>query len=222
MSKNNLKNLIYKERKLTVNPLVFLTLLFVFMILIPNYPYYVAFAYTPVAIFFIFLFGRENDDMSFTCCLPVEKKDIVKARFVISIVIELLQVICAIPVAILSTKINPAGQNYAGIEPNFAFFGLVLIMLGTYNMNYFPKVYKNIKKPGRPLFESMISMFFYIVSVEVVFAYIPSKLKTVMDSVDPKNFPAQLVVLAVGVVWYIVVTYMAYKKSVSNFEIVDL
>lgn len=222
MKSKRLKNLIYKERKLTVNPLVFLTVLFVFMLLIPNYPYYVAFAYTPVAIFFIFLFGRENDDMSFTCCLPVEKKDVVKARFIISIFIELLQVVCAIPFAIISVKINPAGQNYAGIEPNFAFFGLVLMMLGSYNMNYFPKVYKNIKKPGGPLITAMISMFCFIVTVEAIFAYIPSPIKTVMDSVDPKNFPIQLVVLAVGIVLYIIETYVSYKKSVKNFETVDL
>ena len=104
---NHMKQMLYKELKFSFSPLYLLNVLFVFMLLIPSYPYYVAFAYLPVVVFFMFLFGRENNDMTFTCCLPVRKKDIVTARFLVCIGLELLQVLCAIPVALLSVRINP-------------------------------------------------------------------------------------------------------------------
>lgn len=48
------------------------------MLLIPGYPYFVAFIYTCLSVFFIFLQGRENRDILFTVSPPVSKRDIVK------------------------------------------------------------------------------------------------------------------------------------------------
>lgn len=222
MKNQNLKNLMYKELRLSIHPMSYVTLLFVTMLIIPNYPYYIAFSFVPLTMFFTFMSGRENNDLAFTCSLPVQKRDVVKVRFCVYILQQIIQVILSIPIALLSIKINPNGENIAGIEPNFAFFGLVFIMYALYNIAFLPNVYKNMRKLGVYFWVSYIVMFVYIIAIEIIFAHIPGKLSDTMDSVDPANFPSQCIVLLIGIIVYIIVTFAAYKKSVRNFEAVDL
>ena len=73
--------LMKKELKLAMHPTAPMFLALSAMLLIPNYPYYVIFFYTSLAVFFICLTGRENHDIFFTMLLPVSKKDVVKADF---------------------------------------------------------------------------------------------------------------------------------------------
>ena len=107
--------LLYKEWKLAKHPTVLIYLLFELMLLIPSYPYYVAFLYTGLAVFFVFLYGRENNDLSFSVQLPVCKRDVVRARMLFVVLMELAQILVSIPIAVLGVRINPNGCNTAGI-----------------------------------------------------------------------------------------------------------
>ena len=78
-----MKKLIYKELRLTVHPTMWLFLLLTAMLLIPSYPYYVAFFYMCLAAYFTFLSAREERDVYFTAMLPVTKADMVKARVLV-------------------------------------------------------------------------------------------------------------------------------------------
>ena len=75
-----MSNLLKKEFSLSMHPVTPLMLMLSSMALIPNYPYTVMFFYMTLAVFFTCMMGRENHDVIYSMCLPVAKKDIVKAR----------------------------------------------------------------------------------------------------------------------------------------------
>ena len=52
-----------------------------------------------------------------------------RARVLTVALLELSNILIAIPFAVISAKINPAGGNNAGIEPNVAFFGLSFALI---------------------------------------------------------------------------------------------
>ncbi len=217
-----MKALMYKELKLALHPTTYLFMAIGAMLMIPSYPYYVAFVYTCLSIFFIFLSTRENKDIFFTASLPVRKSDVVKSRVFTVAIIELLQLAIGIPFAIIGIRINPnAAGNLVGIEANMAFFGLVLVMYAIFNAIYLPIFYKNTVKVGFPLIFAFIAVTIYVVAVEVAVQMIPF-LKTHLDTTDPAMTMYQIPVLIAGMLIYALSLWLTYRISAANFEKVDL
>ena len=217
-----MKALLYKEIKLALHPTTYLFMAIGAMLMIPSYPYYVAFVYTCLGIFFIFLSGRENKDILFTASLPVRKSDVVKSRVVTVAIIELLQLAIGIPFAIIGVRINPnPAGNMAGIEANMAFFGLVLIMYALFNAIYLPMYYKTAVKVGLPLVFASIAVTIYVVAAEIAVQMIPY-LKTRLDTTDPSMAMVQLPILIAGILIFGLGLWLTYRKSAANFEKVDL
>lgn len=71
-----MNNMLYKEFKLAMHPTSIIFLSLSAMMLIPNYPYYMTFFYTTLAIFFTCLSGRENHDIFYAMTLPIRKRDL--------------------------------------------------------------------------------------------------------------------------------------------------
>lgn len=117
-----MKNLLYKELRLAFHPTVALFWLLSAMLLIPSYPYYVILFYSMLGIFFVCLTGRENHDLYFTMSLPIRKRDLVRARFGFVVMIELIQLLIAVPFAILRQRL-PLPGNEVGMDANIAFSG---------------------------------------------------------------------------------------------------
>jgi len=217
-----MKDLLYKEFKLAIHPTAFIFLSLSALLLIPSYPYYIAFIYTDLAVFFIFLLGRENQDALFSVSLPVRKRDTVKARCYVIVLIELAQIILAIPFAIIGSRINPNPLgNLAGIEANVAFFGFVFIMYALFNGIYLPMFYKSAYKAGMPLVFASAAIAAYIAALEVAVQSIPF-LKTYLDTWETGMLSRQIPILVVGIGIYAVCMWLTYRKAAKNFETVDL
>ena len=107
-----MKALIKKEFKLALHPTVPLFWLLSAMLIIPNYPYYVAFFYTTLGLFFVCLTGRENRDIQYSMMLPVAKRDIVRGRFIFTLIVECVQVIAAIPFAVLRARLDTPDPQF--------------------------------------------------------------------------------------------------------------
>ena len=216
-----MKNLLYKELRLAIHPTMCIFLAMPLLMLAPNYPpYYVVFMYTCLAIYFTFLIGREQNDIFYTAALPIKKTDVVKGRFATVILFELAFVLISVPFAVISAKVNPNGGNAAGIEPNLAFYGLVLIMLGGFNIIFIPEFYRTARKLFRPTLFSAIFIFAYIAAAETAAQYYPSPVSEFLDRAG--IFPEHLPILAAGIIIYTVLTFLAYKISAKRFERVDL
>lgn len=215
-----MKNLLYKELKLALHPTTYLFLGLSALLLIPNYPYYITFFYTTLGIFFLCLNGRENRDIYYSMLLPIRKREIVKARFVTVVIVELLQILLAVPFAVLRNNFYPEG-NAAGIDPNLTFFGVAFLLLGVFNFAFFSVYYKNTDKVGIPfVFGCTAFVLLMLIAEATVFA-VPF-VRDCLAAKDPLFLPYKLIVLAIGVLIFLLLTVLGYYKSVKSFESLDL
>ena len=86
-----MRALLYKQFRLVCHPMTLVFCLFGAMLLIPNYPYTVAFFYVTLGIFFTFMNIREQRDMYYAAVLPIRKRDTVKAS-VLFIALSLIHI----------------------------------------------------------------------------------------------------------------------------------
>lgn len=215
-----MKNLIYKDFKLSIHTTSYLFLILGSMLLIPSYPYYVAFFYQTLGIFFMFMTGNSTNDVFFTAMLPIRKRDAVKARFYTVLILELLQIIVSVPFAILRTILIPM-ENGAGIEANTALFGLAFVMFGLFNITFLPMFYKTGNKTGMPFMISCLAMTLFAGIAEVAIN-INRSWKAALDTINPEYLPQQIVVLAAGIIVFGLLSFIAYEKSAASFERLDL
>lgn len=215
-----MKKLLRKEILLSMHPTAIIFLSLSMMLIIPNYPYYVIFFYTGLAVFFTCLNGRENNDVFYTLSLPVTKKDVVKSRFAFVIILQLVQAIVAIPFAIIRQSM-PLQGNQVGMDANIALFGLSFIMIGIFNYIFFGIYYKNVNNVGKAFSWSSVAVFLYI-SVAETCAHVVPFVRDYLDTKDPEYLIYKLIVLLAGIVIYALLTHISYKKSVKSFEALDL
>lgn len=166
------------------------------------------------------LSGRENNDIFYTMTLPVCKKDIVKSRFLFVVMIQLAQVLTAIPFVYIRSLYALPG-NQVGIDANAAFFGLSFLMMGLFNLVFFTNYYKNTGKFGVAFgWGSLVKAVFMIIAEASV--HVVPFMKNYLDTKDPNYIEYKLMVLVIGILFYSVLTLVAYKKSVRSFEAVDV
>ena len=190
------------------------------MLMIPAYPYYIAYIYTCLAIFFVFLGGRENKDIFYTVSLPIRKSDVVKARCLMVTIIEVAQIVVSIPFAFISNAINKKG-NSVGIDADVAFFGLVFIMFALFNIIFIPSFYKTAYKAGKAFVVAFTMVFVYIGIVELAVQLI-KPLKKYLDTANPEMMTAQIPVLVCGILIFALTMILAYKISAKRFEKVNI
>ena len=211
-----LKNLLRKELRLALHPTSFIFLLLSSMLLIPNYPYYIIFFYTCLGTFFLCLNGRENHDIYYTLLLPVRKRQLVQARILTIVLIQLAQVLLAIPFAFLRSGLI-AQPNEAGMEANTALFGVALLLLGVFNLAFFTRYYRNTDKVGVPFVWGLIAFLVVMIAAESMTFAVPY-VRDNLDTGDPTALPVKLVILAVGAAAYCLLTLLAYRRSARTFE----
>ncbi|MBR6050272.1 MAG: ABC-2 transporter permease [Clostridia bacterium] len=215
-----MKNLIKKEFALAMHPTAPLFLALSSMLLIPNYPYLVAFFYTGLSVFFTCLSGRENNDVFYSMTLPVSKKKIVTARFVYVIILELAQVIVAVPFAFIRQKM-PVPPNSVGMDAGIALFAFAFVTLAVFNLTFLGSYYKDVKKVGVSFIKGSVSVFFVITVVEVLTHIVPF-FRDVLDTPDTVNLAPKLILLAACIIFYALITLFTYLRAVKNFEKQDI
>jgi len=165
------------------------------LIIIPSYPYGVVFLFGCLAPFITFLYGRETNDAFYTASLPVKKRDVVKAKCLLVVIVELGQLIISIPFAVLRLYIQPAG-NPVGIEANIAYYGFGLIIFAVFNLIFFTEFYKTAYKAGRAFIVAIIPATLGIVIMETL-PHIPATKW--LDSLSSDMMIRQLPILIAGV-----------------------
>ena len=216
-----MKNLLYKELRLALQAPAVLFLLLSPMLVIPNYPYYVTFFYTALGIFFCCQLGRENNDVYYTLSLPLRKRDAVTARILLAALLEAAQLLVAIPFALLRQSLTALGGNAVGMDANVALFGLSLVMLGLFNLSFFPAYYRDPRKVGVPFVKGCAVILVFIAAAEVCAHAVPF-FRDKLDTMHGAFLPEKLAVLAVGLALWALLTYLAWRVSAKRFEKLDL
>ena len=215
-----MKALLYKEWALALHPTVFIFWALSLMLLIPNYPYYVVFFYTCLGIFFVCLTGRETHDITYTVSQPVRKKDVVSARVLTVVLIQLIQMVLAVPIAFLRAALK-IGANEAGMDANLSLFGISLILLGVFNFIFFTRYYRAPDRVGSAFAWGCTGFWGGMIVAEGCTLAIPA-VRGTLDTPDPQFLGIKLAVLALGLVLYTALTAAALKKAQRSFVALDL
>ena len=212
-------NLLYKEFKLSIHPFFLLfPVLIGTLMLIPQWIFFLV----PLYCCFITmpnLFGsyKANNDLNFLSMLPVRKRDIVKARIGAIVALELLHIIMAALLALIHLRIYQNPTNFA-LDLNPAFFGLVFIMFGIFNLIMLPLFFKTGYSIGVPLTFSIITatLFGFCMELLVIFN---SGFKNLIEGSG--NW-TQALLLLLGIGLFILSIFATYTLSVKRFESVDV
>ncbi len=215
-----MKDLLYKEFKLAVHPSTYMFLFFGVLLLVPSWPFFIAFGYVFMGIMNTFFIGRANQDIFFTASLPVRKRDVVRARVLSTVIFELLQVAIAIPFAILHNMMFTF-ENGAGMNLNIAFFGLVLVMFAIFNSTVFPLFYKKAYKAGWAILAGILASGVFVGAVEFAVHASPV-LSLNLNPMGATRLESQVPTLAVCIAVFVLVTWLASRRAEANFEKVDL
>lgn len=214
--------LIYKEFALARHATTLIFPLFGLMLLIPSYPYTVAFIYTCLEVFFIFLNGRETKDVLFTALLPVAKRDVVRARSWMIVITELFNMAVSVPFAFIGRDINPMfGGNTVGIESNAAFYAIVFVMFAIFNSIFLTVFYRTGYSAGAALGWAGAAASLWIIAAEFSVQLLPS-LKRSLDTWDTSSRPTRLSLLFCAAAIFALSTLLASRRAQTEFERVDL
>jgi hypothetical protein len=212
-----MRNLLYKEFRLAIHPFFFiLPVLTGALMLIPQWVFFL------VPLYFCFttvpnLFGsyKAGNDLGFSVLLPVRGRDIVKARIVSFSILELLQIAAAVVFAILNRVLYHTENLFFNLNP--AFFGIVFVLFGVYNLLLFPLFYKTAYKYGAPVIIATVAVVLLATSVELLVVF-NGMFRNFME----KSPTAELMTLLVGIVVFVLATIGAFRISARMFEHVDV
>ena len=216
-----MKNLFYKEMKLSANPLTYWFIAFSAMTMIPRYPILVGSFFICLGIFHTYQQIREYDDVTYTVMLPVKKRDIVTAKYLFVLFIELTAFILCTLLTIIRMKILGTAVPYATnqlMNANMAYLGYTMIVFAVFNSIFLAGFFKTTYKIGKPFFIFCVVSFIIIIMGEILH-HIPD-LESLNNPSD-LSMP-QIVIFAIGVVVFMLCTWLSYQKAVKDFEGIDL
>ena len=214
-----MKALLYKQFRLVCHPMTLIFLFFGVMLLIPSYPYTLAFFYVMLGIFFTFLNGREQKDIYYSALLPFRKRDTVRASVIFMMLVELTSLLIAAPFAVLSVRINPLGGNTVGLETNTALFAAALLLYALFNAIFLPAFYKTAYKVGVSFLKAIIPVSIAMIVCEAL-PHFPGM--TWLEDCTAAGQLRLLPLLLTAAVIYGTGLWIAYGKAAQNYEKVDL
>ncbi len=212
-----MKSLLYKEFRLGITPMFYLSLLFCALLLIPQWvfllvPMYFLFTVVPN----IFTLAKAQNDIVFSAMMPVRRSDIVKSRITSIVIFELAQILFMAIFSVIHVMLYSAG-NFL-MDTNVTYIGCVFLMYGIFNIVFFPMFYKTAYKVGVPIIAGVAATVVFSILAEFVILAVPA-LK-VLGGRD--HIGAQLAVLAGGIVVFVLFNLAAYRMSTKRFERIGL
>ena len=166
---------------------------------------------------------RENGDIAFSCALPVKKEHIPLAKMLVvfglqGIILLLVGIIGAVKGAVL-----PAEQyvNQAGISANLALVGNGAVLLGVFNMIFFPRYFKSPDRIGVPFVIGAVVVFF-LIGVFIVSRWATPLYSITLNGLNSQNIGAKAAALTIGIVIYIVLSAISCKLSMRHFQRIDV
>ncbi len=214
--------LLRKEMRLSASILSYLFIAFAFMTLVPGYPILCGVFFITLGIFQSFQSAREANDIVFSALLPVAKRDVVKGKFLFSVFIELAGVLIMMALTLVRMTVLSESQVYhqnALMNANPFFIGMALLIFGMFNLIFVGGFFKTAYKFAKP-FVTYIIVCFLLIGIAEALHHIPG-----MEAVNAFGFDSiglQLVILIAGVLLYVILTLLSYRRACVNFEKIDL
>lgn len=216
-----MKKLLYKEMKLSANPLSYWFIAFSTMTMIPGYPILVGSFFICLGVFYTYQQVREYDDITYTVMLPVRKKDVVSAKYLFVLFIELMAfVLCALLTIIRMKFLGNAAPYVTNplMNANAAYLGYLLAVFASFNGIFLAGFFKTAYKIGKPFI-----LFCVVGSIIIFMGEVLHHIPGLESLNDPANLSIpQVVILLIGIAMFKLCTWFFYQKAVKDFEEINL
>lgn len=215
-----MKNLLNKELHLSAHLLSYLFLFFSLMAWIPGYPILLGAFFICFGLFQTFQNGRETNDVLYSALLPIDKKAVVKARYIFVCLIQgiaflLMAGLTAIRMTFLGSAVPYV--NNAMMNSNPIFLAWTLVIFTLFNTLFVGPFYKTAYKFGKPFVAFIIASMLVVCIAEALHHL--SGLEFLNTS---KRLPLQLLLMTLSLVIYGLATILSCKTAQRNFELLDL
>ena len=217
-----MKNLLIKEFKLAASPLSYFFLAFSLMVFIPGYPILVSAFFICLGIFYSFQSGREQNDTVYTALLPLPKRAFVQSKFIFTLAIEataLLLMTAFTLVRMLALSGSAVYQTNPMMNANLFFLAYGLLIFGLFNLLFLGGFFKTAYAFGKPFIAFAVAAFLLILLAEALHHF-PGLEWLNMPGTDKMGL--QLIGLGIGLLLFVLMTLLSYRKSVKKFEEIDL
>ncbi len=216
-----MKTLLHKEIRLSASILSYFFIAAAVMTLFPGYPILCGVFFVTLGIFQSFQNAREANDIVYSALLPIAKTDVVKGKYLFSVMIELcsfflMSVMTLLRMTVLSDA-QPYRQN-ALMNANLFFLGMALVIFGLFNLIFIGGFFKTAYKLSA-FVPYIIATFLTIGAAETVH-HIPGLGP--FNAFGFEHLPLQISLLLGGMAVYILLTGVSYKISCARFERIDL
>ena len=214
--------LLKKEMRLGALLLTYCFIAFGAMTLIPGYPILCGAFFITLGIFQSFQSAREANDIIYTALLPVAKKDVVKGKFLFAMFIELCGFVLMAAMTLLRMTVFSDALVYrhnALMNANPFYLAMVLLIFAVFNVIFVGGYFKTGYLLGKPFIIYSIAAFLMIGLAEALHHF-PGL--SALNAFGFDSIGLQLCLLLGGVLLYILITYLAYRKACYNFERIDL
>lgn len=215
-------NLLLKELKLGVSPFFYMMpFLTGALMLIPSWLYFL------VLLYFCFITipnmhagYKSQNDLIFTNMLPVTKKDIVKAKVSVIVILELMHIIIAMLYGIISVNLYP-NLIYLFFKPSFGFWGLCFVMIAIFNIIFISMYYKTAYKYGAASIVSITAAILFAGGAEWLGTQ-NSFVSDLFKGNGTDQLGTHLFILITGIVIFAICTFIAYRIAIKRFEKVEI
>ena len=214
--------LLKKEMRLSALLLTYLFIAFGAMTLLPGYPILCGAFFICLGIFQSFQSAREANDIVYSALLPVAKRDVVKGKFQFATFIELcgfalMAVLTAVRMTVLADAL--VYRQNALMNANPFYLGMALLIFGLFNLILVGGFFKTGYKLGKP-FVIFSIVAFVVTGIAEALHHFPGL--AVLNAFGLDHLGLQLALLAGGILAYILLTVLAYRKACADFEKIDL
>ena len=226
-----MKALIYKEMRLSMHPICYIFIaLFPLMILIPSYPLGIGFIYVLVCYPVLFLGankGQQSNDLLYSTLLPVRKKDIVMARILTVIFMQIVFILVMTALYPVARIINNAVAQSAekpeeymipglGLNSYVLLVAIALIGYAIADIIFFPIYYKHGKSIVMSTLFTILGFVVYIGIFTIGLPFIPG-----LDILNNLHLGIQFAILAAAILISFGLHVVVYKVSSKQLEMVD-
>ncbi|MBQ6731062.1 MAG: ABC-2 transporter permease [Bacilli bacterium] len=225
-----MKALIYKEFKLSMHPICYIFVAaFPLMVLIPSYPLGIGFIYVLSCYPILFLGankGQQSNDLLYSTLLPVRKKDIVMARIITVIFMQVAFMLIMSALYPLARFFNESitAQNpenaptIPGLGLNSFVLALAFAIVGyaIADLIFFPIYYKHGKSIVMSTLLTILGFVVYIGVVTIGLPFVPG-----LEILNQLHVGIQFICLGAAIGLSFLAHYFVYKISSKRLEKVD-
>ena len=217
-----MKDLLYKELHLATPPLTYLFLGFSVMAFLPGYPILCGAFFICLGFFQGYQYSREAGDISYSLLLPVCKTDVVKAKYLAAVCLQMTAFVLFAAVTLVRMTCLPDAAVYvqnALMGANPVFLAFVLVLFAGFNGLFLGGFFKTAYGIGKPFLTFGIFAFLTIGGAEALHHF--PGLGWV-NALDFSCFGRQVTLLLCAAALYAAVTVLSCRKAQKRFEKLDL